>query len=42
MRLCKHYPPTKTGPHAGAVGYMLAQAANLGITAADLSKMLAN
>lgn len=38
----KHYPPTKTGPHAGAVGYMLAQAANLGITAADLSKMLAN
>lgn len=36
----KHYPPGKKGPHACAAGYLLAQAASLGITAADLSKML--
>jgi hypothetical protein len=36
----RHFPQTKAGPHAGAVAYLLAQAANLGITAADLSMVL--
>jgi hypothetical protein len=36
----RHFPQTKAGPHAGVIGYLLAQAANLGITAADLSRLL--
>ena len=36
----RRFLPGKEGPHPGAAGHLLALAASLGITAADLSKIL--